>query len=124
MRPPVERQSIEEATKEAETRSLEYDPTVRARYIREMLHDIPIMLKNGLSEEQIRNKVPQFAEKYAELFKKIVNKQDLTPIHSMLALLDKMSEGRINQHQASVVIGKKLADTYITPKLNATGSKK
>ena len=42
-RPPtLDRQSIEEATTEAESRSLEYDPNVRARYIREMLRDIAL----------------------------------------------------------------------------------
>ena len=44
-RPPtLDRQSIEEATTEAESRSLEYDPNVRARYIREMLRDIALWM--------------------------------------------------------------------------------
>jgi hypothetical protein len=48
----------------------------------------------------------------------MINKEDLTPIRSMLAMLDKMGEGKLSQHQASVVIGKKLANDFITPIIN------
>jgi alcohol dehydrogenase class IV len=123
-RPPIQRQSIQEATAEAESRVLEYDPNVRARYIREMLRDIARFMAEGQSEDIIRQKVPDFIEKYPELFKKIINKQDLSPIQAMLAMLDKMGEGTINQHQASVIIGKKLVDRYVTPQLNGNGASK
>jgi hypothetical protein len=122
--PPIERQSIAEATAEAEARALDFDPNIRARYIREMLRDIAQYMAQGQSEETIREKVPDFIEKYPELFKKIINKQDLSPIQSMLAMLDRMGEGNISQHQASVIIGKKLVDRFVTPQLNGTSDKK
>lgn len=121
-RPPVERQSIDEATREAESRALDFDPNLRARYIRDMLRDIPIWQNQGLTEDEIKEKVPQFHERYPELFRKIIQKQDLSPIQSMLAMLDRMGEGNITQHQASVIIGKKLVDKFITPQLNGGGS--
>jgi hypothetical protein len=120
-RPPIERQSIEQATAEASSRSLDFDPNSRARYIREMLSDIPKWMNEGLSEDAIREKVPQFHERYPELFKKIINKDDLAPIQSMLAMLDRMGEGNISQHQASVIIGKKLVERYVNPQLNNNG---
>jgi len=116
--PPVERQSYQQAAEEAASRSLDFDPKVRARFIREMLTDIPHWMTQGLTEEQIREKVPEFAEKYPELFTKIIQKQDLSPIQSMLAMLDRMGEGTISQHQASVIIGKKLVDKFVSPQLN------
>lgn len=119
-RPPIERQSIDEATAEAERRTLDFNPNIRARFIREMLTDIPKLMAQNLTEEQIRNKVPEFAEKYPELFQKILKKEDLSPIQSMLAMLDKMGEGNISQHQASVIIGKKLVDTFVNPQLNSS----
>ncbi len=121
--PPIERQSYDDAAAEASSRSLDFDPNVRARYIREMLTDIPKLMSQGLSEEQIREKVPDFAEKYPELFQKIVSKQDLSPIQSMLAMLDRMGEGNISQHQASIIIGKKLVDKFVNPQLNGGAAK-
>jgi hypothetical protein len=122
--PPVQRQSMAEATAEAEARPLEFDPNVRARYVRQMLQDIALWMSQGDSEEVIRTRVPDFIEKYPELFKKVITKSDLSPIQSMLGLLDKMGEGAISQHQASVIVGKKLVDKYITPQLNGNGSQR
>ena len=122
-RPPIERQSYEQAAAEASSRSLDFDPNVRARFIREMLNDIPRWMAQGLTEEQIREKVPEFAEKYPELFTKIIQKQDLSPIQSMLAMLDRMGEGNITQHQASIIIGKKLVDKFVNPQLNGGAAK-
>ena len=122
-RPTAPLESIDEATSKAESRSLDFNPRVRARFIREMIDDINIWLSQGLTEEQIREKVPEFAEKYPELFSKLIKQEDLSPIQSMLAMLDKMAEGNITQHQASIVVGKTLVDKFINPGLNGGGKK-
>ena len=121
--PPVHRQTMEEATADAEARSLDYDPAIRARYIRGMLQDIARWMAAGETEEAIRTRVPEFVEQYPELFKKLIQKQDLAPIQSMLSMLDRMAQGNISQHQASVAIGKKLVDRFVTPQLNGAGGR-
>jgi hypothetical protein len=40
------------------------------------------------------------------------NKQSLK---TMLVMLDRMGSGELSQHQASVIVGQRLADTYIKP---------
>jgi hypothetical protein len=122
--PALHRQSIEEATAEAEARPLEYDPTNRAQFVRTMLQDIALWMSQGDSEETIRARVPEFIENYPELFKKVIGRQDLAPIQSMLAMLDQMGSGNMSQHQASVIVGKKLVDRFVTPQLNGSGAKK
>jgi hypothetical protein len=122
--PPVERQSFTDASNEASSRSLDFDPNVRARFIREMLRDIPLWLSQGLTEEQIREKAPDFSERYPELFQKIIKNEDLSPIQSMLSMLDRMGNGSISQHQASIIIGKKLVDKFVNPQLNGSSSSK
>jgi len=102
---------------EAASRPLEYDPRVRAQYIRSMLQDITQRMGKGETEESIKSAVPAFIEQYPELFKKMMKKDDLTPIYDMLRMLDKMAEGRLSQHEASVVIGKSLVDRFVTPQL-------
>jgi hypothetical protein len=121
--PPVQRQTISEATAEAEARPLEYNPNERAQYVRKHLQDIALWMSHGDSEEVIKQRVPEFVELYPELFKKIIQRQDLSPIQSMLAMLDRMGEGRLTQHQASVIVGQKLVDRYVTPQLKGNGSK-
>jgi hypothetical protein len=106
---------------EAASRPLEYDPNIRAQYIRTTLQTISTMVEKGDSEESIRASVPDFVEQYSELFKKVIKKEDLTPMYDMLRLLDKMGDGKLSQHQASIVIGKSLVDRFVTPQL---GSKK
>ena len=115
---------MEEATAEAESRSIEYDPAARAQYIRSMLRDIALWMSQGDSEEAIRQRAPDFVEGYPELFKKIIHHQDLSPIQNMLTMLDRMAEGRLSQHQASVVVGKKLVDRYVTPQLQGSAGSK
>jgi len=115
--PAVQRQSMEEATAEAEARPLDYQPAQRATYIRGMLRDIAQWMAQGESEEDIRARVPTFVEEYSELFKKVIGRQDLAPIQSMLTMLDRMGQGKISQHQASIIVGKKLVDRYVTPQL-------
>jgi hypothetical protein len=122
--PPTHRQTMDEATAEAESRPLDYDPNVRATYIRTMMRDITLWMGQGDSEDAISQRVPDFVERYPELFKKIVQRQDLTPIHSMLAMLDRMGEGNLSQHQASIIVGKKLVDRYVTPQLSSSSSRK
>jgi hypothetical protein len=114
--------SLKSATsmQEAASRPLEYDPRVRAQYIRSMLQDITQRMGRGESEESIKLMVPDFIEQYPELFKKMMKKDDLTPIYDMLRMLDKMAEGRLSQHEASVVIGKSLVDRFVTPQLQGT----
>lgn len=115
-----DRQSVTDAVSDAESRPLEFNPNARALYIRKILQDIPALISQGLSEDEIRSKVPEFIEMYPELFKKILRGQDLTPIQNMLSMLDRMGEGHISQHQASVIVGQKLVDRYVTPQLNGS----
>jgi hypothetical protein len=122
--PPVNRQSINEATEEAQSRALDFDPNVRARFIRQMLNDMSKYMSQGLSEDEIREKAPEFSDRYPELFKKIINKEDLTPIQSMLVMLDKMGEGALSQHNASMIVGQRLVDRFIKPQLNGTSADK
>jgi hypothetical protein len=122
--PEPERQSITEATREAENRPLEFDPAERASYVRRLVQDIALWMSQGDSEEIIRERVPDFIEKYPELFKKIINRNDLSPIQTMLTMLDRMAEGTMSQHQASVVVGKRLVDRYVTPQLRGNGTNK
>jgi hypothetical protein len=120
----IDRQSIEEATREAEARSIDFNPRERATAIREMLSVLVPLVRQGKLESELRILHPVMIENYPELFKKIIAKQDLTPLNTMLSMLDKMAEGRISQHEASVIVGQRLVDRFVTPQLKGSAPDK
>ena len=120
----IDRQSIEEATREAEARSIDFNPRERATAIREILSVLVPLVRQGKLESELRILYPVMIENYPELFKKIIAKQDLTPLNTMLSMLDKMAEGRISQHEASVIVGQRLVDRFVTPQLKGSAPDK
>ena len=64
--------------------------------------------------DEIKVEVPEFIEKYKNLFEMITQEggYDKQNLKTMLVLLEKMDKG-LSQHQASVIVGKKLSDKYI-----------
>jgi hypothetical protein len=138
----IDKQSIEEATQEAASRPLDFDPRARAALIRRMMEEIPRAIAAGMTAEDLGlengfksgpptgdepvvaeryREIKTFAENYPELFKKIVAQKDLTPIRSMLAMLDRIGSGQLTTHQASVIVGQQLVDKYVKPQLKGRG---
>jgi hypothetical protein len=71
----------------------------------------------GKSRTEMEEAVPEFSREYTKLFSILVdrNEFDNPSLRTMLAMLDRMGTGEMTQHQASVVIGQRLHDTYIKP---------
>jgi hypothetical protein len=115
--PGIERKSIDEATREASERTLDYNPNESAVFIRKMVKTLIPLVSAGKLEDELRRDYPTYVEEYPELFKKIVTKQDLAPLNAMLVMLDKMGQGTISQHEASIIVGQRLVDRYVKPQL-------
>ena len=112
-----QRQNTRQAMEEAANRPLDFDPKTRAYYVRESVKELEEYQRQGLNFDEIKAKMPIFARDYKHLFEMITNprgynKQDLK---TMLAMLDRMGEGSLTQHQASVIVGKRIAEQYIKP---------
>lgn len=113
-----ERRNIREAVAEAQNAPVKFDPKSRAKYIRDTVKQIEEYQRDRLTVEEIKVRVPSFARDYKNLFEELTapggySKQSLT---TMLAMLDRMGSGDLTQHQASVIVGQRLAQTYdITP---------
>jgi len=117
--PSQDRRSDAERMAEAATRPLDFEPKARAQYVRDCIELVEKYQNDGLSTEEIKDKVPTFVRDYKNLFEMVTqpggyNKQSLK---TMLAMLDRMGTGELTQHQASVIVGQRLADTYIKPNL-------
>ena len=114
----VDRQSVEESVQEAENRPLSFMPKERLVYIRDTIKSITTRLNSGTHINEITAEHAEFAKGYPGLFKKVVQKEDLGPLKTMFAALEKMGTGDLSQHQASVIVGQKLVDKFVKPQLN------
>jgi DNA-binding ferritin-like protein (Dps family) len=66
------------------------------------------------SVEEIKERVPEFAEEYKHLFEMITAPEgfDQKNLDLMLSMLGFMGQGRLSQHEASVLVGKRLFEKY------------
>jgi hypothetical protein len=80
-----------------------------------------VILKNQ-DEIRYRNKLinlfPTFAQDYPILFKKIINREDLTMLYTMLKSLNDVSSGK-DEKQITTELGEMLAEKYIYPVVGA-----
>jgi hypothetical protein len=121
-----DRKNIRDAIAEAESAPLGFLPKERAAFVRSMIATITSLRDQGKSVEEIQEQFPEFARDYKNLFETITapSGYDKQNLKVMLAMLDRMGDGQLTQHQASVIIGKKLADQYITPAVGPGTSSK
>jgi hypothetical protein len=118
----MERDSRNDAERmaEAANRPLDFQPKERAKYIRDSLDLIEVYQREGFTKEDIKEKVPTFVRDYKNLFEMVTMPGGYTKqsLKTLLAMLDRMGSGELSQHQASVIVGQRLSDTYIKPNLN------
>ncbi len=110
---PVERKSAQEALRESEERPLDFDATARSSFLKDAVNQVLLMKSEGKTEDFIRAAVPEMANRYPELLRKLLSGEDITPLLGMVALLDKIGTGEISHHGASVAVGRALADRYM-----------
>ena len=91
----------------------------RATYVKAQVEKVKAMKEAGKSAEEIKAEVSRFAEDYPALFKMLMSSETFNEasLKTMLALLERMGTGEMSQHQASVVVGQRLHDVYIKPKM-------
>jgi len=108
--------TIQESIRDAESRPLDFPAKERAIYIRAMVERARDFLDAGRSVEDIKTLLPEFARDYPHLFETVMGPDfDPSTLQTMLVMLDRMGGGSLNHHQASVIVGKRLAQKYIRP---------
>jgi hypothetical protein len=94
----------------------------RSAYIKNMIDKIKQLKNQGKTVDEIRQVegIQRFSEDYPQLFKLLTKGEDFNEgsLRTMIALLEKMGTGEIDQNQASVIVGQRLHDIYIKPKLS------
>ena len=103
------------AVEEAKDAPTPFKPKERAVYVRERITEIRRLRSLGQTDDQIKAALGSFVTQYPTLFAAAVEPNfNQAQLEFMLGLFDKMDRG-MSQHQASVIVGEKLADKYINP---------
>jgi hypothetical protein len=92
----------------------------RASYVRSLISRTESLQKEGKTREEIEAALPEFKRDYEKLFEMVTrpggyHKQSLT---TMLAMLDRMGTGQLSQHEASVIVGQRVFDTFVKPQVS------
>ncbi len=110
-------ESVRTAMAEAQNRPLDFDPATRLRFIEDNIRDIKKLLAEEKTEAEIRAAFPQFTNSYPELFRKILAGEDLSDLRTMFTMMQQMASGNLSHHQASMIVGTRLAERYLPQNL-------
>lgn len=113
----MERRNIREAIAEAQQTRHEFDAAARAKYVRDTVKEVETLQAQGKTMEEIKTLLPIFYRDYKNLFEMLTSPQGYSKetLKTMLAMLDRMGAGDLTQHQASVIVGQRVAEKYIKP---------
>ena len=91
----------------------------RSDYINSNIDKIIKLKQEGKSKEEIQEMFERFIVDYPTLFKMVMSPNyNEGSLKTMMAMLEKMGSGELTQHQASVIVGQRLHDVYIKPKVD------
>jgi hypothetical protein len=115
--PRLNRESIEDASNRAKNTPLAFDPKTRSQYVKAMVSRTIEYLREGKDVEAIKERLPEFVRDYEHLFEMITSPQgfDTASLNTMLAMLDHMGNNNLTQHDASVIVGKRLYEKFGKP---------
>jgi hypothetical protein len=103
--------------RDAESRPLDFPAAERAAYVRTMVARVADLKRQGRSTEQIREQLPEFARDYQHLFEMVTAREgyDATHLNMMLAMLDRMGQGNLTHHQATMIVGDRTMKKFVRP---------
>jgi hypothetical protein len=112
--------SVRDAARIAENEPTRFPARERGIYLQDSIREIEKYQASGKSIDEIKTLMFGFAEAYPKLFDMVTRPSyDKAQVRTMLSMLDKMGTGELSQHQASVIVGQKLLNKYVTPSLRS-----
>ena len=110
----LERESFESASERAVNAPTKFNPGERKLYVQTMINRTMEYLRGGMSVYDIKQRLPEFSSEYEHLFEMITSPDgfDHANLNIMLSMLDHMDKGDLTQHNASIIVGKRLYEKY------------
>ena len=110
----LDRESYEEASRTAASKPIEFNPKERSEYIRIMVKRTIEYQQERKTTDEIKERLPEFSRDYKHLFEMITSPDgyDASNLQVMITMLEHMNKGNLTQHDASVIVGKRLYSKY------------
>ena len=109
--PRYEGPTFNESVEEARSRAPDFSASTRSVYVKDMVAKALSYRQAGDSVEIVKQRLPVFVRDYPHLFEMIMDPgHDKQILATMIAMLDRMSQGSLTQHQASMIVGQRLFD--------------
>lgn len=117
----VDRESVSTLSAKAAAEPIKFNPSERSIFLRSHVAHVNQMISNGRTKEEIKSVFPDFAEQYPALLEMLLRPSgfDQESLSLMISMLEKMGSGKTSQHEASIVVGQHLMNTYVKPDLDA-----
>ena len=114
----INRESYESAARTAAQTPHQFNAKKRTTYVRSMVETTLNYLRERRTIDEIKELLPEFVRDYKHLFEVITDPAgyDANNLQVMLAMLDHMDSGNLTQHDASVIVGKRLYSKFGTQK--------
>lgn len=114
----LSKDTVLSAVEEAKNAPTLFSPRERSEYVRSRITEVRRLRELGQNDEEIKAALGNFVTQYPTLFQMAVEPHfDESKLNFMLGMLDKMSNG-MTQHQASVIVGQKLVDSFVKPMIS------
>ncbi len=114
--PNLDRRSILEAAEEAKAKPTAFAAKDRSVYVEQQVKTIRSLVALHKTDSEIKEHIGDFATEYPTLFEYALKPNfDEQNLRIMLGLLNRMGDKTMSQHQASVIVGQRMADRYIKP---------
>jgi hypothetical protein len=121
--PPLDRRSILEAAEEAKSQPTNFSAKDRAVYVESQVNMIRGLVALHKTDSEIKELCGNFHVEYPTLFEYALKPNfDINNLRVMLTLLNRMGDKHLSQHQASVIVGQRMADKYIKPSVSQPNS--
>jgi len=116
----VNRSSVSTLSAKASAEPTRFNATERSAFIRMHVNQITRMVTEGRSKDEIKGIFPEFSEEYPGLLEMLVRPGgfDEKSLALMIAMLEKMGQGKASQHEASIQVGQYLLNSYVKPQLS------
>lgn len=115
----IDEGSVKKLSEVAANEPTKFNAAERSSFIRSHCQQIRRMVQNRQTLDDIKSAFPEFSEQYPSLLEMITRPSfDEKSLDLMITMLTKMGTNKTTQHEASIMVGQHLLNSYVKPQID------